>query len=174
MYIQNVIRFFYTMNINEFIDLLQRAKNIASHLALNFIRIDNVVYKLNGAITESSHNEFKVKTIDSLKIYSFSLSGITDKVTKLPMSNRLLVRFNNGSHGLAIEYNEKAEFIKDDKLTQYYNNLVNHVVGTCKTVNGELNVVSQYVITNDGEQLTMDEYHDKYKIFERAKQRDQA
>jgi uncharacterized membrane-anchored protein YhcB (DUF1043 family) len=97
-----------------------------------------------------------------------------DKVTKLPMSHRLLVRFNQGSHGLAIEYNEKAEFVKDDKLTHYYNKLVSHVAGTCKTVNGELNVVSQYVTTNDGEQLTMDEYHDKYKIFERAKQRDTA
>ena len=162
------------MNINEFIDLLQQAKNIASHLALNFIRIDNVVYKLNGAITESSYNEFKVKTIDEVKIYNFSFSGGVDKVTKLPMSHRLLVRFNQGSHGLAIEYNEKAEFVKDDKLTHYYNKLVSHVVGTCKTVNGELNVVSQYVTTNDGEQLTMDEYHDKYKIFERAKQRDTA
>lgn len=174
MYIQNVIRFFYTMNINEFIDLLQQAKNIASHLALNFIRIDNVVYKLNGAITESSYNEFKVKTIDEVKIYNFIFSGGVDKVTKLPTSHRLLVRFNQGSHGLAIEYNEKAEFVKDDKLTHYYNKLVSHVVGTCKTVNGELNVVSQYVTTNDGEQLTMDEYYDKYKIFERAKQRDTA
>lgn len=162
------------MNINEFIDKLHSAKTIAAHLALNFIRIDDVVYKLNGAINESSYNEFKVKTIDEVKIYSFSFSGGVDKVTKLPMSHRLLVRFNHGSHGLAIEYNEKAEFVKDDKLTHYYNKLVSHVVGTCKTVNGELNVVSQYVTTNDGEQLTMDEYHDKYKIFERAKQRDTA
>lgn len=167
MYTQRYKVFLY-MDIIQFIELIKNAKSLSPLLAINMIRVDDIVYSLSNAIHESSHNEFIITNINDIRSFSFALSGTVDKVSKLAVNKRISIRFNNNEYGLTIEYNDNAQFIKNEKLSDQYYNLANNVTASYSYQDNKMVLHDNYVTTNSGEKLSMDEYNDKYKIFESA------
>ncbi len=160
----NVIRFFYYMDILQFVELIKNAKSIAPLLSANVIRVNDVVYDLADAIHESSYSEFNIENISDIKQYNYSVSGISDKKSKKPMTNRISIQFNDGSKGLTIEYNDSAQFTKNDKLTDSYYNLVAFVSANHSYQDKKIILLNSCITTIGGETLTLDDYYAKYKI----------
>ena len=152
------------MNILQFVELIKNAKSITPLLAMNVIRVDDIVYDLNNAIHESSYDEFAIENISDIKQYNYSLSGVSDKKSKKQMTNRISIRFNNNTKGITIEYNENASFTKNDKLTDSYYNLVAFVSASHIYQDKKIILLNSCITTIGGETLTLDDYYAKYKI----------
>lgn len=156
------------MNINEFTDLLQQAKIVASNLFLNQIYIDGTVYNLHDAVTESSYQPFTIKIVHDLKIYNFSLNGAKDKDSKKVMTHRFSLRFNDSTKGITFEYNSDAKFTVNEETTANYKDQLKSVTG-CYSYDkntSELKLLETYFTSNSDEQLTKDAYNAKYKSDE--------
>lgn len=152
------------MDILQFVELIKNAKSIAPLLSANVIRVNDVVYDLADAIHESSYSEFNIENISDIKQYNYSVSGISDKKSKKAMTNRISIRFNDGSKGLTIEYNDSAQFTKNDKFTDSYYNLVAFVSANHIYQDKKIILLNSYITTIGGETLTLDDYYAKYKI----------